>query len=94
MNITNEAAYLYVHSKELVSLNKRLKRLSRKAEKHVKKHGKTKSEEKKARHKLGHRKATEKIKNLIREHNRVLEKLRHHQVAFAHALREEHKVKS
>ncbi len=93
MNLTNEAAYLYVYSKDLISLNKKLKSLSGKAEKHIYKHGKAASEEDRLRHKLKHRKTVDKIQRLMVKHNELLNKLRHHHVAYAHALRAEHKVR-
>ena len=92
MNLTNEAGYLYVYSKKLIKLNKDLKKLSKKAHKHVHKHSKAKSEEKKLRHKVKHRKTTENIKDLMKTHNKILVRLRHDQVAYAHALKKEHKV--
>ena len=92
MNLANEAAYLYVHSKELLALNKKLQRLSKKAGKHVKKHAKAKTEEKKEKHKMKHSKTTENIAKLIKKHNKILEHLRAHQIAFAHALKTEHNV--
>ncbi len=93
MNLTNEAAYLYVYSKELISLNKKLKRLSGKAEKHIYKHGKATSEKERLKHRTKHSKTVEKIRKLMVKHNELLNKLRHHHVAYAHALRAEHKVK-
>ncbi len=93
MNLTNEAAYLYVYSKDLISLNKRLKGLSGKAEKHIYKHGKATSEEERLRHRTKHGKVVEKIQKLMVKHNELLNKLHHHHVAYAHALRAEHSVK-
>ena len=92
MNLANEAAYLYVNAKELLALNKKLRKLSHKAEKHVKKHAKANTEEKKEKHKKKHGKATEDIVKLMKKHNKTLEHLRAHQIAFAHALRNEHKT--
>ena len=92
MGLVNEAGYLYVHSRELVILNKKIKRLSKKAQKHVEKHGKAKTEEKKFKHKKKHTKTTEDIRDLMKKHNKVLGKLKAHQIAYIHALRKEHKV--
>ena len=39
-----------------------------------------------------HGKATEDIVKLMKKHNKTLEHLRAHQIAFAHALRNEHKT--
>ena len=93
MNLTNETAYLYVYSKDLISLNKKLKGLSGKAEKHIYKHGKATSEEDRLKHRTKHGKVVGKIQKLMVKHNELLNKLRHHHVAYAHALRAEHKVK-
>ena len=92
MNLINEAGYLYLYSKKLVRLNKKLKRLSKKAEKHSHRHGKAKSEERKLRHKLKHRKTTDEMKNLIKKHNRVLRRIKHHYLTYSHTLKKEHKA--
>jgi len=86
MGLTNEAAYLYVHSKDLISLTKKLRRLSKTAEKHTTKHQNAKDEETKVKHHKKHATVSKKMKELIEKHNRIIERLRSHQVAFAHAL--------
>jgi len=93
MGLTNEAAYLYVHSKDLVALTKKLRRLSKKAEKHTKKHHKAVDSKSKEKHYKKHVKVTKRMKELIEEHNKVIKKLRAHQVAFAHALSKETSIK-
>ena len=90
MNLTTEASYLYVYSKELVKLNKRIKRLSRKAEKHAHKHGKASSHEKKHKHKRKHESTIGDIKSLMKKHNQALRHLKHHYLNFHHALKKEH----
>ncbi|MBT3814088.1 hypothetical protein HOE37_00805 [Candidatus Woesearchaeota archaeon] len=92
MGLVNEAGYLYVHSKELLVLNKRIKRLSKKAKKHVDKHTKAETEGARSKHKKKHTKTTEDIHSLMKKHNKVLIKLKAHQIAYIHALRKEHKV--
>ena len=92
MHLTNEAAYLYVLSKELTSLNKKLKSLSKKAEKHVHKHSQATTPEKKEKHKLNHTIVTKNIKQLLEKHNTLLKSIQHHHTAFYHALRKEHKI--
>ena len=82
MNISNEAAYLYVLSKEIESLNRKIKRLSKKADKHKERHQQA-SEEKKEKHRRRYGKVIEKLKDLLKEHNRILTSLRRHQIAFA-----------
>ena len=79
MNLANEASYLYVNSKELLSLNREIRKLSKKAEKHINKHNKANTEEKKEKHKKKHGKATEDIVKLMKKHNKTLERLRAHQ---------------
>jgi hypothetical protein len=92
MGLVNEAGYLYVHSKELIGLNKKIKRLSKKAQKHVDKHTKAETEDVRSKHKKKHTKATEDIHSLMKKHNTVLTRLKAHQIAYIHALRKEHKV--
>jgi len=91
MTLANEAAYLYVHSKELLSLNKELRNLTNKAQKHVEKHNKSKTEEDRYKHRRKHGKTTEEIQKIIKKHNTTLQKLKSHQIAFAHALQKEHR---
>ena len=93
MGLTNEAAYLYVHSKELVSLTRKLKRLSKKADKHATKHQKAQTPEDKHKHQKKHTNVSSDIKKLVEKHNTTIRKLRGHQVAFAHALGKETKIK-
>jgi hypothetical protein len=92
MGLTNEAAYLYVHSKELVTLTRKLKRLSKKAEKHAHRHQKAEHPEDKQKHQKRHTKVSENIKDIVKRHNFVIKRLREHQVAFAHALGKETKI--
>ncbi|MBI2102996.1 hypothetical protein HYT55_04105 [Candidatus Woesearchaeota archaeon] len=93
MSLANEAAYLYVLSKELVKVNKKVQKYSQKAQKHLEKHYKATSPEEKVKHRHKHAKRVTDIRKLMEEHNKVLAKLRHHQVAFAHQLQKEHQVK-
>ncbi len=88
MKLTREAAYLYVHSKELVALTKKLRKLSKKADKHADKHQKTGKE--KHRHK--HIKVSGEIKHLIEKHSTIIKKLRHHYLRFTYALKKEIKI--
>ncbi|MBT6775087.1 hypothetical protein HOA91_07000 [Candidatus Woesearchaeota archaeon] len=92
MNLIHEASYLYLYSKKLTKLNREIKKLSKKAHKHIHKHNKTKSENRKLRHKLKHKKTTENIKGLMKKHNHLLTKLRHHYLTYSHALKKEHKT--
>ena len=93
MSLVNHAAYLYVHSKELIVLNKKLKRLSKNAEKH-KKRGERESDFGRVhKHAKRHAEAGEDIRTLLKKHNRILTKLRQHQVVHANELRKEHKVR-
>tara|TARA_Y100000310_G_C20416665_1_gene684663 strand:+ start:318 stop:599 length:282 start_codon:yes stop_codon:yes gene_type:complete len=93
MGLTKEASYIYIYSKELTKVNKQLKRLSKKAEKHVHKHSKTENEAKKIKHKKKHLDTTNKIKKLIKKHNQILSSIRYHHRAYHHSLHKEHKVR-
>lgn len=93
MNLANEAGYLYTYSKELGSINKKLRSLSNKAEKHVKKHQSTSNEKKRLKHQIKHSQVTKKIRSLMKKHNKTITGLQHHHAAFLHALRKEHKIK-
>ena len=86
MGIANEAGYLYVLSKELNSINSKLKSSSRKAEKYLSKHQRTQKD----KHKIKHTKLTIQISNLIRKHNKLVTRIKHHEVAFRYALHKEH----
>ena len=92
MSLTNEAAYLYVYSKKLTKINRLLKSLSKKAHKHKTKHDTTTREEKKHKHRKKHAKTVKEIKDLMKEHNKILTRLKQHQVAFAHTLHKKHKI--
>lgn len=94
MNLSNEAAYLYVFSKKLKRLNKQLHYLSKKAEKHLHKHQTASSERKKEKQKQKHHRTIDNIKELMKQHNDILRRIHHHQIAFAHALQKEHKIKT
>ena len=91
MNLAKNAAYLYVHSKELLELNKKLKKLSKKAEKHLAKTHSSKEGES-DRYKIKHRKVKEKLEILAKKHNKLLTKLNQHYRYFYHALKKEHKT--
>ncbi len=93
MSLANEAGYLYVLSKELATLNKEMKKVSKKAQKHLEKHQQATSPEKRQKHQQKHATKIQKIKKILEEHNKTLTKLRNHQIAFAHQLQNEHKVK-
>ncbi|MBS3169081.1 hypothetical protein J4210_01230 [Candidatus Woesearchaeota archaeon] len=93
MSLANEAAYLYVLSKDLVKVNKKVQKYSQKAQKHLEKHYKATSPEEKARHQHKHARRVTDIHQLMGEHNKILAKLRRHQIAFAHQLQKEHRIK-
>ena len=93
MNLANEAGYLYNHSKELISLNRRLRSLSKKADKHSEKYHQATKEEKRRKHKKKYSRVATKIKRLIKKHDKLILLLRHHHLAYEHALYKEQKVK-
>ncbi|HLC90392.1 MAG TPA: hypothetical protein VJI15_01360 [Candidatus Nanoarchaeia archaeon] len=92
MSLANEAAYLYVYAKKLLNVNKKMKRLSHKAQKHQEKHIKATTEKDKLKHHQKFSSTTTTLKDLLQKHNALIAKLNHHQIAFAHQLRREHKL--
>ena len=92
MHLANEAGYLYVLSKELMTLNKQLKKLTMAAEKHLYNNSRAKTEEERLHHRTKHTRTTIEITYLMKKHQDLLEKLRQHHLAFDHALRREHKI--
>ena len=92
MGISNEAAYLYVYSKELLKINRKLKRASKKAEKAFKKFKESKTVEEQIKRKPQYEETLDEVHKLQKEHNYIIRTLRHHQVAFAHQLQNQHKV--
>ncbi|MEK6901733.1 MAG: hypothetical protein AABX37_05295 [Nanoarchaeota archaeon] len=93
MRINYEAAYLYVYSKKLLKVNKRIKALTHNAEKHKLNHLLSKTERHKQKHQKKHARATKAIHELLKDHHELLKRLRHHYLNFAHALQKEMKQK-
>lgn len=91
MGLLKEAEYIYWFAKGLVKLNKRLKRLGRKAEKHKARHGKA-PEHKKGKHRARHGSTVGEIREVMEKHNLVYKRLKRHHLRFAHYLRKEHKL--
>lgn len=89
MQLVNEAINLYIISKEIVALNKKIKKLAEVAEKHLYKHSRTSSAEEKHYHQVKHARTAIEISHLMKKHHDLLEKLKHHHVAFDHALNKE-----
>lgn len=92
MNLLKEAAYLYAYSKELIKINRKIKSLSRQAEKHAHRYHRAGSQEKQHKHKRRHSQTTAEMKPLMKKHNLVVTSLRHHYLGFRHALHKEHKL--
>ncbi len=93
MRINYEAAYLYVYSKKLLKVNKRIRALTHKAEKHKLNHLASRTEQQKLKHRKKHERATKSIHELLKDHHELLKRLRHHYLNFAHALQKEMKQK-
>lgn len=91
MSLIKEAGRIYVFSKELMKLNKKLRKLSKLAEKHKKKHGAAESH-KKEKHRVRHTLTVKDMETTMKKHNVVLNRLKTHLHRFAHYLRKEHKV--
>ena len=92
MSLANEAAYLYTYSKKLMTINNQLKKLSKKADNHLHKHNNTNDHSKKEKHYLKHLNKKTEIQKLVKEHNQIVSRMRHHEVAFTHLLRKEHNI--
>lgn len=92
MGLANEAGYLYIYSKKLIYINKRIRSASKGAEKHLEKHRKADNHDRKHHHYKKHLSKKGDIEKLIKEHNKILKQLHHHEVAFAHSLRKEHNI--
>lgn len=91
MSLLKEAEYIYVFSKELLRLNRKLKKLGKAAEKHKKRHNEAK-EDKQLRHKVRHANTVQDIEKLMGRHNQIFTRLKNHYHRFAHHLRKEHKI--
>jgi len=86
MNILKEAGYLYLYSKKLLQINRKIKSLSKKKHKHGEKHSKASSPTKKHKHLQKHDSAAKKIKKLLKDHESIILRIKHHKVNFSHAL--------
>ena len=91
MNLIKEAGYVYLYSKQLVSLNKKIKRLGKKAVKHKTRHEKA-AEHKKEKHQVKHVLTVKQINALLEKHNLLLKRLVYHSRRFNECLRKEHQV--
>tara|TARA_Y100000310_G_scaffold268505_1_gene281136 strand:+ start:247 stop:522 length:276 start_codon:yes stop_codon:yes gene_type:complete len=91
MSLLKEAGNLYLYSKELIKLNRQLKKYGKLAEKYKSKHHAA-DEHKKGQYKSRHESAVKNINKLLKRHNHVLSGLRTHYHGFAHYLRKEHKI--
>jgi hypothetical protein len=92
MALVREAEYLYLYAKRLKEVNRKIRRLSKKAEKHKRKHEKTSNEDKRKKHKKRHSETTENIKDLIKLHNQILSTTKSHLIAYHDSLRKEHRL--
>ena len=89
MSITREAAYLYLCSKELTKMNKKLHELSKEAQHHGERYALATDERTRYKHTQKHHHATKDIQNLIKEHQAMLSRIKHHLVNYNNALRKE-----
>ena len=92
MGLANEAGYLYVYSKELAAVNKRIQRLSNRAEKHARKHSNASDENEKRKHRIKHSRIKSEIERLLKKHHKILQRIKHHHTAFYHSLGKEHRI--
>ena len=93
MRINYEAAYLYVYSKKLLKVNKRIKALTHNAEKHKLNHLASKTERQKQKHQKKHARTTRALHELLKDHQELIKRLRHHYLNFAHGLQKELRMK-
>ena len=91
MGLLKEAGSVYVYSRDLIKLNKKLKRLSKHAKKHKRRHEHA-PHHKKEKHYVRHSSTVNDIRDLMKKHDRVLMRLRSHYRNFAHYLKKEHKL--
>lgn len=92
MSLASEAAYLYIRSKEFTKVNKELKRLGEKAQELSKKHANSSDEKQRKKYHEKHSKTTEEIKKLVKRHNQILTRIKHHMVGYNDALRKQHRL--
>ena len=92
MSITREAAYLYLCSKELAKMNKKLHGLSKETEHHGQKHASATDEKSRYQYAKKHHHATQEIQKLMKEHHAMLSRIKHHLVNYNNALRKELKL--
>lgn len=89
MTITNEAAYLYVYSKKLISVNKKIHSLREEGNKAMQRFHHTADAHQKQKYHHQSQQAAEKLRKKIEERHTILAKLHRHQVAFAGQLKTE-----
>jgi len=89
MSITREAGYLYIYSKELIKMNKKLHKLSKEAHSHGQRHLQATDEKTRFKYAKKHRKAGEDLQDLVKKHHALLSRIKHHLVNYNHALRKE-----
>ena len=89
MTLINEAAYLYVYSKKVIAVNKRLHGFREDAATQAKKFHSTRNSQHQQKHHAEYQQLAEKIKKLLEERQEILKKLHRHQVAFAGQLQKE-----
>ena len=89
MSINRESAYLYLCSKELTKMNKKLHELSKDAQYHRQKHALAADERTRYKHSKKHHHATEELQQLLKKHDAMLSRIKHHLVNYNNALRKE-----
>lgn len=91
MGLAEEAEKLYIYSSWLEKLNRKLRKLGRKAEKHRRRH-EAAPEHKKEKHRIRHALTIQEIRELMKQHDEVLGGLKRHYLRFVYYLKEEHKL--
>ena len=89
MSLINEAAYLYVYSKKIITVNTKIHSMREDGRKELQKFHQATDSDKKQKHQHQSEKVSKKLQELLEERQKILTKLRRHQVAFAGQLQKE-----
>ena len=89
MSLTREAGYLYLCSKELAKINKKLHDLSKDVHHHRQKHLQAADEKSRYKHAKKHHHAAKELQQSMQKHHSMLSRIKHHLVNYNNALRKE-----
>lgn len=89
MSLAREAAYLYLCSKELTKVNKKVHGLSKDLRHHGQKHLQAADEKSRRKYAKKHHTTTQDLQHLMKKHHAMLSRIKHHLVNYNSALRKE-----